>query len=56
MKNTICKLLLIVNLFPFAALGQSNTEAQIKRVERGLLPARSSDYGAESICGDVDSF
>ncbi|HEX6730344.1 MAG TPA: serine hydrolase domain-containing protein, partial [Pyrinomonadaceae bacterium] len=38
MKNTICKFLLIVNLVPFAALGQTNTEAQIKRVERGLLP------------------
>ena len=38
MKNTICKLLLVVNLFPFVALGQSNIEAQIKRVERGLLP------------------
>ena len=39
MKTTICKLLLIIHLFPFAALGQSNVEAQIKRVERGLMPA-----------------
>src|SRR5918998_428597 len=39
MKTTICKLLLVVNLFPFAVFGQSNVEAQIKRVERGLLPA-----------------
>jgi CubicO group peptidase (beta-lactamase class C family) len=38
MKTAICKLLLVVNLLPFATLGQSN-EAQIKRVERGLLPA-----------------
>src|ERR687893_529416 len=39
MKTNICKLLLVIHLFPFAALGQSNVEAQIKRVERGLLPA-----------------
>lgn len=38
MKTAICKLLLILNLFPFVALGQANTEAQIKRVEQGLLP------------------
>jgi CubicO group peptidase (beta-lactamase class C family) len=38
MKTAICKLLLVVNLLPFATLGQSN-DAQIKRVERGLLPA-----------------
>ena len=39
MKTTICKLLLVLNLFPFTALAQSNVEDQIKRVERGLLPA-----------------
>ena len=38
MKTTICKLLLIVNLVPFTALAQTNIEAQIKRVEQGLLP------------------
>ena len=38
MKTTICKLLLVLNLFPFTALGQTNIDAQIKRVERGLLP------------------
>lgn len=39
MKSTICKLLLVVNLLPFTALGQSNVETQIKRLEQGLLPA-----------------
>jgi hypothetical protein len=39
MEATICKLLLEVNLFPFVALGQTNTDAQIKRVEQGLLPS-----------------
>ena len=39
MKAAICKLLLLINLFPFVALGQTNTDAQIKRVEQGLLPA-----------------
>ena len=38
MKNSICKFLLVVQLLPFVALGQSNTDAQIKRVEGGLLP------------------
>ena len=38
MKNAICKFLLIINLLPFYALGQSNIETQIKRVEHGLLP------------------
>ena len=38
MKNTICKLLLVLYLVPFSVFGQTNTEAQIKRVERGLLP------------------
>ena len=39
MKTTICKLLLIMNLFPFTALGQTDSDARIKRVEQGLLPA-----------------
>ena len=39
MKATLCKLLLIVNLFPFSALGQTGVETRIKRVEQGLLPA-----------------
>ncbi len=38
MRNAICKFLLVVNLLPFAAFGQSNIDAQIKRVESGLLP------------------
>jgi CubicO group peptidase (beta-lactamase class C family) len=38
MKATICKLLLLINLLPFIALGQTNVEPQIKRVEQGLLP------------------
>lgn len=38
MRNAICKFLLVVNLLPFYAFGQSNTETQIKRVEHGLLP------------------
>lgn len=39
MKAAICKLLLVVNLFPFAALAQTSVDTQIKRVEQGLLPA-----------------
>src|SRR5687768_18593429 len=39
MKSTIAKLLLVVYLFPFTALAQTNIDAQIKRVEQGLLPA-----------------
>lgn len=39
MKATICKFLLLVNLFPFAALGQANVDEHIKHVEQGLLPA-----------------
>src|SRR5215213_1801486 len=39
MKAAICKLLLLVNLFSLAAFGQTGTDAQIKRVEQGLLPA-----------------
>jgi tetratricopeptide (TPR) repeat protein len=38
MKTAICKLLVLVYLLPFAALGQSNVDARIKRVEQGLLP------------------
>jgi CubicO group peptidase (beta-lactamase class C family) len=38
MKPTICKLLLLLHLLPFSVFAQTNTEAQIKRVERGLLP------------------
>ena len=38
MKASICKFLLLINLFPFVALGQANVETQIKRVEHGLLP------------------
>jgi CubicO group peptidase (beta-lactamase class C family) len=39
MKTTICKLLLLINLVPFTALGQTDLDARIKRVEQGLLPA-----------------
>ena len=39
MKSTIAKLLLVVYLFPFTVLAQSNIDAQIKRLEQGLLPA-----------------
>ena len=38
MRNAICKFLLVVNLLPFAVFGQTNSDAQIKRVESGLLP------------------
>lgn len=38
MKVAICKLLLVINLFPFAALAQTSVDTQIKRVEQGLLP------------------
>jgi len=38
MKAAICKLLLVVHLFPFAALAQTSVDTQIKRVEQGLLP------------------
>lgn len=38
MKAAICKLLLVINLFPFAALAQTSVDTQIKRVEQGLLP------------------
>jgi len=39
MKATLCKLLLIINLFPFTVLAQTGVETRIKRVEQGLLPA-----------------
>jgi CubicO group peptidase (beta-lactamase class C family) len=39
MKATICKFLLLINLLPFIALGQTPVETQIKRVEQGLLPS-----------------
>ena len=38
MKANICKFLLVINLLPFAALGQQSVDARIKRVEQGLLP------------------
>ena len=38
MKSLLCKVLLIVYLFPALAFGQAPT-ARIKRVESGLLPA-----------------
>src|SRR5687768_8345715 len=38
MKVAICKLLLVLNLLPFVALAQNGVDAQIKRVEHGLLP------------------
>jgi CubicO group peptidase (beta-lactamase class C family) len=38
MRTTVCKLLLLIQLFPFAALGQNGADAQIKPVEQGLLP------------------
>src|SRR5689334_11925577 len=39
MKTTLCLLLLIVNMFPFSVLSQTDVDARIKRVEQGLLPA-----------------
>jgi len=39
MKHLLCKLLLLVFIFPTVSFGQSNVEPQIKRVEQGLLPA-----------------
>jgi CubicO group peptidase (beta-lactamase class C family) len=40
MKNRICKLLLAIYILPVLSLGQSppNLDAEIKRVESGLLP------------------
>jgi CubicO group peptidase (beta-lactamase class C family) len=41
MKRDLCKLLLIIYLFPLLSFGQAqaNLDAEIKRVEAGLLPA-----------------
>ena len=38
MKNLVCKIFLVIYLFPTIVLGQSE-DAKIKRVEHGLLPA-----------------
>src|SRR5262249_58504766 len=38
MKAAICKFLLLVNLLPFVALGQTSVDEHIKHVEQGLLP------------------
>ena len=39
MKHLLCKLLLLVYIFPTVSFGQADIESQIKRVEQGLLPA-----------------
>lgn len=39
MKITVSLLLLLINLVPFTVLAQTSVDAQIKRVEQGLLPA-----------------
>jgi len=41
MKQRLCKLLLIIYLFPIVSFGQapSTLDAEIKRVEQGLLPS-----------------
>lgn len=41
MKRHLCRLLLIIYLFPIVSFGQaqSNLDAEIKRVEAGLLPS-----------------
>ena len=41
MKQRLCKLLLIIYLFPIVSFGQAqaNLDAEIKRVEAGLLPS-----------------
>lgn len=39
MKETICLLLLFAYLLPYTVLAQTCVDAQIKRVEQGLLPA-----------------
>lgn len=39
MKNSLCRLLLVVCLIPSVSFGQTPLESQIKRVEQGLLPA-----------------
>ena len=38
MKRLLVTLLLVVNIFPVRAFAQTTTDAQIKRVEQGLLP------------------
>jgi CubicO group peptidase (beta-lactamase class C family) len=38
MKRLLATLLLIVNIFPVSTFAQTTTDAQIKRVEQGLLP------------------
>jgi len=38
MKHAICKLLLVILLFPSLAFGQNGNDPQIKQVEQGLLP------------------
>lgn len=39
MKHLLCRVLLVVSVFPTITFGQSNLESQVKRVEQGLLPA-----------------
>ncbi len=39
MKRLVCKLLLVVYLIPSIAFAQTSTDARIKKVEAGLLPA-----------------
>src|SRR5688500_17844239 len=38
MKRLLATLLLIVNIFPVNTFAHTTTDAQIKRVEQGLLP------------------
>src|SRR5215813_10707843 len=38
MKRYLCTLLLVISLLAPLSFGQSGSEAQIKRVEQGLLP------------------
>lgn len=38
MKRLLATLLLVINILPFSAFAQTTTDAQIKRVEQGLLP------------------
>ncbi|HEX6730568.1 MAG TPA: serine hydrolase [Pyrinomonadaceae bacterium] len=39
MKQLLCKILLVVLVVPLVSFGQTSPDAQIKRVEQGLLPA-----------------
>jgi CubicO group peptidase (beta-lactamase class C family) len=39
MKHAICKVLLVILLFPTLSFGQAVNDTQIKKVEQGLLPA-----------------